>query len=431
MGAKEDFPGLRFDPTPGIPGAVDALLAQVRGVVVQMGQVQTELDATLLRPAAWQGRAGSEFQRRVTDLVPHLGVLRDSLQTVQLSLAGWLSALTLYQQTRKSLDDQALTARRRKDAAEQSLDRIAKTMIFGGGSSQADEAHARQLGAEADAAGAELASILRQAKGLKEQHDGSAESAARDIEQAAKDFGRYRSMGTTIQTALEALDKGFDALTRQDPGEQREGMDRDGGRSGSKGFNFNNDWAGREILARYLRGGGDWTIRDDPDWNDYMNSNHKLNTVLEAGGRDETNDTTLPPYFLRIAEGAVDRRSTYSTFDVTGHMAVENGEGFVGYQYLHGTNKNVGDFNARGNAVVSVLPNGDKEVRIQADLTWNDTIDPNKKYESDSWKSKVAEVVTLGRAESYDLHVTWPRDAVVVFPADGSPPVVRSGPGKR
>ncbi|OPC80263.1 hypothetical protein B4N89_04260 [Embleya scabrispora] len=431
MGAKEDFPGLRFDPTPGIPGAVDALLAQIRGVVVQMGQVQTELDATLLRPAAWQGRAGNEFQRRVTDLVPHLGVLRDSLQTVQLSLAGWLSALTVYQQTRTSLDNQALTARRRKDTAEHSLDQIVKTMMFGGGSSQADEARARQLATEADAAGAELASILRQAKGLEEQHHGSAESAARDIEQAAKDFARYRSMGTMIQTALQSLDKGFDALTRQDPGEQREEMNRDGDRAGIKGLNFNSDWAGREILARYLRGGGDWTIRDDADWNEYMNSNQNLNTVLEAGGMDESNNTKLPPYFLQIAQDAVDRRTTYSRFDMTDHMAIENGEGFVGYQYLHGTNKNVGDFNAQGNAVVSVLPNGDKVVRIQADLTWNDTIDPNEKYDTDSWKSKVAKVVSFGQAEPYDLHVTWPRDAVVVFPADGGAPVVRSGPGKR
>ncbi|MFI1580991.1 hypothetical protein [Embleya sp. NPDC020630] len=430
MGAKEDFPGLRFDPTPGIPGAVDGLLAQIRGVVVQMGQVQTELDATLLRPAAWQGRAGSEFQRRVTDLVPHLGVLRDSLQTVQLSLAGWLSALTSYQQTRKSLDDQALAVRRRKEAAERSWEQIGKSLLLGGGLSQADEARARQLRAEADAAGGELASILRQAKGLEEQHHGSAESAARDIEQAAKDFGRYRSMGTLIQTALQSLDKGFDGLTRQDPGEQREGMDRDGSRAGTKGLNFNNDWAGREILARYLRGGGDWTIRDDPDWNEYMNGNHSLNAVLESGKRNPNDGTVIPPLFVQLAQDAVDRRSTYSTFDKTDHMEIENGEGFVGYQYLHGTNKDVGDFNARGNAVVSVLPNGDKEVRIQADLTWNDTIDPNKKYETDSWKSKVAEVVTFGQAESYDLHLTWPRDAVVVFPAGGGAPVVRSGPGK-
>ncbi|MDI2128184.1 hypothetical protein [Yinghuangia seranimata] len=76
--------------------------------------------------------------------------------------------------------------------------------------------------------------------------------------------------------------------------------------------------------------------------------------------------------------------------------------------------------------------NGDYIVTITADLTFNDIVDPNLLYPSDSWEAKVAKFVSAGQAEGYDLHITWPRDAQVVIDADGKTiKSVTSAPGKR
>ncbi|MGH3937380.1 MAG: hypothetical protein ACRDTG_01895 [Pseudonocardiaceae bacterium] len=45
---------------------------------------------------------------------------------------------------------------------------------------------------------------------------------------------------------------------------------------------FDNDWAGRAILERYLRGGDDWTITDDSDWSEYMRGNQILRDQLRS-----------------------------------------------------------------------------------------------------------------------------------------------------
>ena len=195
---------------------------------------------------------------------------------------------------------------------------------------------------------------------------------------------------------------------------------RDPGGRGDGG-NFDSDWAGRAILERYMRGGDDWSIRNDPAWNDYMSANTTLNETLDGD------------YYRNIAQEAVRQypNGGVGSFDRTGSMEIENGESMVGYQYLHGTDKTAGGFQVRGQRQVVKLPDGTYEVHIKAENSWNDLIDPNPKYSTDRWKSKVAEVVTLGQADPYQLHVTWPRESVVRVDADGNVISINSKqPGK-
>ncbi len=109
---------------------------------------------------------------------------------------------------------------------------------------------------------------------------------------------------------------------------------------------------------------------------------------------------------------------TSGGFNETFHQDIENGEGVVGYQYLHGTNKDVGDFNMNGNATITPTADG-YEVRIKSNYTWNDKIDPNPQYSTDRRKSMLAEIITLGRAESYDIHITWPAETAVRLDRNG------------
>jgi hypothetical protein len=111
------------------------------------------------------------------------------------------------------------------------------------------------------------------------------------------------------------------------------------------------------------------------------------------------------------------------TFDVnrTFHAQVENGEGIIGYQYLHGTNANAGDFQVSGTATVT-RNGGVTTVTFDTNNTWNDRIDPNPQYTTDRWKSTFAEIITLGQAEPYDIHISWDdQQTIQIDDATGQP----------
>lgn len=108
-------------------------------------------------------------------------------------------------------------------------------------------------------------------------------------------------------------------------------------------------------------------------------------------------------------------------------MEIDNGEGVVGYQYLHGTDGTVGGFQHNGTTSVKPLPDGTYEVTVNSNYQWNDVIDSNYKYETDTWKNKVAEIVTFGMADPYNIHIGWKGSSTVIVDSQGN---VVSGSGK-
>jgi hypothetical protein len=154
--------------------------------------------------------------------------------------------------------------------------------------------------------------------------------------------------------------------------------------------------------------GSRWTITDDPSWSRYMMSNPVLRASLE-------------PVVLHEAQVAVAAHPAGSaaasshSFSVTTQVTIQNGEGIIGWQYLHGTNRNVGGFQFRG--TTNVTPNGGSfNVTVMARYTWNDRMDPNFTYGTDIIKSSIGRIFRIiGGANDYDFVCSWHVDTVLTI----------------
>jgi hypothetical protein len=113
---------------------------------------------------------------------------------------------------------------------------------------------------------------------------------------------------------------------------------------------------------------------------------------------------------------------------------IENGEGIVGYQYLHGTNGTVGDFwiNGWARLVPTADPtdthatSGHRRVHYYLDYCWNDMIDPNAHYGTDVFKSAVGYAISVGAAADYQIAITFSGEGIAVVDGNGHVTEVRT-----
>ena len=85
------------------------------------------------------------------------------------------------------------------------------------------------------------------------------------------------------------------------------------------------------------------------------------------------------------------------------------GEDIIGYQYLHGTNEEVGGFKIIGNISKDTSGN----ITYDLTYTWNDKIDPNYSYTSDSIKAKVAKLIPFANPTDYVIRITFSDKTVI------------------
>jgi hypothetical protein len=117
--------------------------------------------------------------------------------------------------------------------------------------------------------------------------------------------------------------------------ERRERTDpREGERSGLT-QSIESDWAGRAILERYLRGGGDWEIRDDPNWAAYTMANEKFEILDEHPcdgvdmGELGVQDSAKDDYRRYITE---DKSNTCARISANPRLATSSYSNYCGKQ---------------------------------------------------------------------------------------------------
>lgn len=170
------------------------------------------------------------------------------------------------------------------------------------------------------------------------------------------------------------------------------------------GICLKSDWAGRAMLKYLFYGNGlDWNIEDDASWTSYMQANTLLTNEMKY---------TLIVEILKKYDLCSKDKGYLQNIDITKHVEIDNGECFIGYEYLHGTNASVGDFKLKGSAKRG--PGGpDKRCcKVDFDLhyQWNDKIDPNFQYDTDKWKWAIAKIlgfIIMGDPKPYDIHIGW------------------------
>lgn len=150
---------------------------------------------------------------------------------------------------------------------------------------------------------------------------------------------------------------------------------------------FKSDSEGRFILWHWLYGKGkEVNFSDNKQWTKYMEANQILTTKVQGLVRG---------YAAQVGNGET------RSFDITTSMEIENGEQMIGYQYLHGTNADVGGFKIAG----SITKDQNGGATVSFSYQWNDRIDPNFIYESDSKKAKFAK--SFANPKDYTIRIQW------------------------
>lgn len=160
------------------------------------------------------------------------------------------------------------------------------------------------------------------------------------------------------------------------------------GRSNENAWSFKNDEQGVSILSHWLFGGGKDYIQEDGIWGDYMKSNEALTLQVKK-------------IVLPIADdlGLNDSKEV----DITIPMEIDTGESIIGYQYLHGTNADVGGFQIKG----TVYKDEKGDVTYDLTYTWNDIIDPNYYYSTDAEKAEFAKSIPFANPKDYIIRISW------------------------
>ena len=163
---------------------------------------------------------------------------------------------------------------------------------------------------------------------------------------------------------------------------------------------FEHDDVGIMLLDWYLRPIGDELYLSNP----YMTAYMEEDEVLTCRTRRVIDEYIADPeHSLEIGESM--------EVNISVHMDMETGEGIVGYQYLHGTTAPEGDYQIVG----TITRLSETSYGCQLTYTWNDEIDPNSTYDTDTSKNRIANIFSLGRCDSYKIHISWSDYSVIGY----------------
>lgn len=154
------------------------------------------------------------------------------------------------------------------------------------------------------------------------------------------------------------------------------------------------DIQGLEIGMHYLFGGGESLNKIYGIWGEYM-----MNDPVLTG---KVGDIVMP-----IGEELSEGESINIVMKIP--MIIENGEGIIGYQYLHGTDENAGHFNIFG----TISKNNEGDMIFDLVYIWNDIMNPNLDYDTDAIKAEIAKEIPFANPASYEMHILWSDETII------------------
>ena len=159
------------------------------------------------------------------------------------------------------------------------------------------------------------------------------------------------------------------------------------------------DVQGELILGTWLYGGGvDHDVRDDPTWTPYMMADRVLAGQVFINLKPEVDKL--------VRQGKLGRFPIALRF----HAQFAKNSGLSGYALLHGSNASAGDFLIAGFAEVAEAFDpvaGDYDIELDLHYVFNDIVDPNGNYWTDTVRAAVARAVTNDSPRNYKLSIGW------------------------
>ena len=117
--------------------------------------------------------------------------------------------------------------------------------------------------------------------------------------------------------------------------------------------------------------------------------------------------STLKKFINHYADSLVSSlmpRKVGQTKNLTHNIkaAIQNGEGIIGYHYLHGVDNSAGGLKLKMTAKRTT-----NLIVIRIDCTWNDTMDPHSGYSTDNTKVKLARMIPGLKPTNYSIKIKW------------------------
>ncbi|MFJ8045327.1 putative T7SS-secreted protein [Kitasatospora sp. NPDC096147] len=213
MSDAADFPALGFDPAPGNPGNVDALVTRLNTAANALSSAHQSLSSLTRTGGSWQGDAATAFAGKVGELPAMLRDSDDAIRAASQQLNAWQTQLLSYQSTARKYEAEAQAAKQRceqceraEDQAKSRYDSAADAPAFRlAGQMFTDDAALQDAQNRIDSAQRELTragdelndakrsledakdafeAIVKQAKELKEDHQDSAAKIAKALRKA-------------------------------------------------------------------------------------------------------------------------------------------------------------------------------------------------------------------------------------------------------
>ncbi|MGW8551593.1 putative T7SS-secreted protein [Streptomyces tubercidicus] len=209
-----NFSGLQFNPAPGVAQAINDLVEDLNRAHKNLTSASDTLRG-IHDGACWTGDAAEGFRAKTSPLPKMLDTAGKSFDKARHTLRNWHADLSTMQTTAQSYESDAKAARKRAERAENNPDlQLFRDGGLGMTDAEGEAASARcdRAVSELNAARAQLANIINNAKGLRSTHEEMAGKVAAALSDAAEQAPDEPGFFDGLLKGLKGLAEGIQNL---------------------------------------------------------------------------------------------------------------------------------------------------------------------------------------------------------------------------